>query len=300
MRIKDLQLRARAVVEGTMSGLHRSPYHGFSVEFTEYRQYSPGDDLRYLDWRLYARSDRFYIKRFEDETNLRCHLLVDLSRSMTYGSGSYTKAEYARTMAATFGYFLSLQRDAVGVMTFDEAVIEYLPPRFRPGHLHRLMVALEGEGGGKATNLREPLEQVAKVVNKRGLIVLISDLLAPLEALEECLGYLCTRGHDVIVFRVLDPTEVSFPFEDATLFLDLENQRQLYVDPGSVRATYLERFQQHAGRIREICGGLGIEYFEVSTERSLEMSLLELLQARQRPAAQRAVRPSRRGLGGTR
>ncbi len=298
MRIKDLQLRARAVVEGTMSGLHRSPYHGFSVEFTEYRQYSPGDDLRYLDWRLYARSDRFYIKRFEDETNLRCHLLVDLSQSMLYGSGSYTKAEYARTMAATFGYFLSLQRDAVGVMTFDDGVIEYLPPRFRPGHLHRMMVALEGEGEGKATNLREPLEQVAQVVSKRGLIVLVSDLLAPLDALEESLGYLCTRGHDVILFRVLDPTEVTFPFEDATLFLDMENQRQLYVDPGSVRETYLERFQQHAGRIREICGGLGIEYFEVSTERSLEMSLLELLQARQRPAAQRAVRPSRRAVGG--
>jgi uncharacterized protein (DUF58 family) len=297
MRIKDLQLRARAVVEGFMSGLHRSPYHGFSVEFTEYRQYSPGDDLRYLDWRLFARSDRYYIKRFEDETNLRCHLLVDLSRSMSYSSMTYTKSDYARTMAATFGYFLSLQRDAVGLMTFDERMIEYLPARFRPGHLHRLMMALERPEGGRGTNLREPLEQVAKVVRKRGLIVLISDLLAPLESVEECLGYLCTRGHDVVLFRVLDPGEVEFPFEEATLFLDLEDQRQLYVDPGAVRGEYLEKFRRHSARIQEICGNLGIELFEVTIDRPLDLALHELLQARQRPASQRATRPARRRMG---
>src|SRR4249919_1123047 len=141
MRIKSMQLRARAVVEGFFSGLHRSPYHGFSVEFTEYRQYSPGDDPRYLDWKLYARSDRYYLKRFEDETNLRAWLLVDLSRSMGYSSLEYDKATYARTAAATIAYFLSLQRDGVGLITFDAAIQEFLPARFRPGHLHRLMMA---------------------------------------------------------------------------------------------------------------------------------------------------------------
>jgi uncharacterized protein (DUF58 family) len=298
MRIKDLQLRARAVVEGFMSGLHRSPYHGFSVEFTEYRQYSPGDDLRYLDWRLFARSDRYYIKRFEDETNLRCHLLVDLSRSMTFSTTSYSKSDYARTMAATFGYFLSLQRDAVGLMTFDDRMIEYLPARFRPGHLHRLMMALEQPEGGRGTNLREPLEQIAKVARKRGLVVLISDLLAPLDTVEECLSYLCTRGHDVVLFRVLDPSEVSFPFEEATLFLDLENHNQLYVDPGAVRQEYLEKFQAHAARIRTLCGNLGVELFEVTIDRPLDLALYELLRTRQRPAAQRATRPVRRRAGG--
>src|SRR4029078_5159874 len=140
MRIKNLELRARAVVEGFFLGLHRSPYHGFSVEFTEYRQYTPGDDPRYLDWKLFARSDRYYIKRFEDETNLRAYLLVDLSRSMGYGSLAYDKATYAKTAAATIAYFLSLQRDAVGLVTFAAEIQEFLPARYRPGHLHRLMM----------------------------------------------------------------------------------------------------------------------------------------------------------------
>src|SRR6188472_4035807 len=137
MRIKSLHLRAKVVVQGFLLGLHRSPHHGFSVEFSEYRQYSPGDDPRYLDWKLFARSDRYYIKRFEDETNLRCHLLVDLSRSMGYGSLAYDKATYAKTAAATIAYFLSLQRDAVGLVTFDAGIQDFLPARFRPGHLHR-------------------------------------------------------------------------------------------------------------------------------------------------------------------
>ena len=179
MRIKNLQLRAKAVVEGFLSGLHRSPYHGFSVEFSEYRQYTPGDDPRYLDWRLYARSDRYYLKRFEEETNLRCYLLVDLSRSMGFRSISYDKAEYAKTVAATIAYFLTLQRDAVGLITFDQSIREYLPARYRSGHLHRLMMCLEHQLAGTETDLGLPLEQVARTARKRGVVVLLSDLLAP-------------------------------------------------------------------------------------------------------------------------
>src|SRR5215467_9074658 len=148
MSIKDLELRARVVVQGFWHGLHRSPYHGFSVEFSEYRRYSPGDDPRYLDWRLYARSDRYYIKKFEDETNLRCHLVVDQSRSMNYGSVGYTKSQYANTLAATLAYFLSLQGDAVGLLTFDDKIRDYLPARHRPGHLRHLMLRLEREADG--------------------------------------------------------------------------------------------------------------------------------------------------------
>src|SRR5580704_8929872 len=162
MAIRSLELRARVVVEGFWNGLHRSPYHGFSVEFTEYRQYSPGDDTRYLDWRLYARSDRYYLKKFEDETNLRCHLLVDQSRSMDYGSLTYSKSEYVRTLAATLAWFLYAQGDAVGLVTFDERVRDYLPPRHRKGHLRRLMMALERRGEGKSTNVNEPLRRVAE------------------------------------------------------------------------------------------------------------------------------------------
>src|SRR6266496_2498866 len=160
MSIRNLELRAKVVVEGFWNGLHRSPYHGFSVEFTEYRQYSPGDDPRYLDWRLYARSDRYYIKKFEDETNLRCQLLVDNSRSMTYGSLDYSKAQYANTLAATLAYFLYLQGDAVGLLTFDEKIREYLPARHRTGHLRHLMLRLEQPAGGSATDLTAPLEHI--------------------------------------------------------------------------------------------------------------------------------------------
>src|SRR5215204_369138 len=168
MRIKNLELRARLVVEGFMSGMHRSPYHGFSVEFTEYRQYTPGDDPRYVDWKLFARSDRFFLRKFEDETNLRCQLLVDASRSMGFGSGSYTKSDYANTLAATLAYFLSKQGDAVGVLTFDEAVRDYLPPRNRPGHLRHMMLALEKASAGTSTDLISPLERAVELTRKRG------------------------------------------------------------------------------------------------------------------------------------
>src|SRR4051812_8609690 len=153
MTIRSLELRARAVVEGFWSGMHRSPYHGFSVEFTEYRQYSPGDDPRYLDWRVYARSDRYFIKKYEDETNLRCYLLADQSRSMEFGTRGFTKSHYASTLAATLAYFLHLQGDAVGLLSFDEQVREYLPARNRRGHLRQLMLALEKPTGGRATDL---------------------------------------------------------------------------------------------------------------------------------------------------
>jgi uncharacterized protein (DUF58 family) len=297
MRIENLELRAKGVVEGFLSGLHRSPYHGFSVEFSEYRQYSDGDDLRYLDWRLFARSDRYYIKRFEEETNLRCYLLVDLSRSMGFGSLGYSKAEFAKTAAATFAYFLSLQRDAVGLVTFDEGIQEFLPARFRPGHLHRVMLGLERSLAGTATDLGPPLEQIAKTAAKRGLIVLISDLLAPIESLETQLGYLRSRGHEAAVMRVLDPAEINFNFEEAVLFEDLESGRELYVDPQAARRRYLERFSEHSSAISRACSRLGIDEYLLSTDRPLELALFDFLNARMRRGRQTARRQrlARRG-----
>lgn len=282
MRIKNLELRARLVVEGFLNGLHRSPYHGFSVEFTEYRQYSPGDDPRYLDWKLYARSDRFYLKRFEDETNLRCYLLVDLSRSMGYSSLTYTKAEYAKTAAATIAYFLALQRDGVGLVSFDTHVQEFLPARYRPGHTHRIMVALERAPSGTGTDLAAPLEQVARLSRKRGLVILLSDLLAPLETLERHLGYLRSQGHEVAVLRVLDPAEVEFPFRDATMFHDVESGRELYVDPEIVRERYKQQFTAHATELRATCHRLGVDLSELVTDKPLEHALFDLLNARMR------------------
>jgi uncharacterized protein (DUF58 family) len=301
MRIKSLQMRAKVVVEGFFTGLHRSPFHGFSVEFSEYRQYSPGDDLRYLDWRLFARTDRYYIKRFEDETNLRCYLLVDMSRSMGYGSLDYSKATYAKTAAATLAYFLALQRDAVGLLTFDEQIAEYLPARFRPGHLHRLMMCLEQALSGKSTDLGAPIEQIARTVTKRGLIILISDLLAPIDTLQKNLGYLRSRGHEVVLMRVLDPSEVAFEFAEAAMFEDLESGRDLYVDPKTIRGKYLERFRAHAEAISKACSSLGIDFYQFTTDRSLELALFDFLHARMRRGRQilrRAMRgrmPAGRG-----
>src|SRR3954462_3838424 len=209
MTIRSLELRARAVVEGFWNGLHRSPYHGFSVEFTEYRPYSPGDDPRYLDWKVFARTDRYFIKKFEDETNLRCHLLVDQSRSMEYGSRDYTKAHYASTLAATLAYFLHLQGDAVGLLTFDEQVRDYLPPRHRVGHLRQLMLALERPATGRATNLTAPLERITALIRKRGLVALISDFLAPIDRLERNLIALTAGGHEFTVFHLADPAETN-------------------------------------------------------------------------------------------
>ena len=280
MRIKSLELRAKIVVEGFQNGLNRSPKHGFSVEFTEYRQYSPDDDPRYLDWKLFARSDRHYIKLFEDETNLRCHLLVDLSKSMDFGAGSYTKADYARTLAATLAFFLSNQRDATGLLTFDETVRDYIPARFRPGHLRRLLVSLEKRASGSATNLQHPLAEACERLNKRGMVVLISDLLAPLDHFADHLTFLRTRGHEVVVFQILDPSELDFVFESPAMFEDVESGKQIYVDPEATRDRYMSKLNQHLDQIDETCSRLGIPFRRVSTADPLEHVLGEFLQQR--------------------
>jgi len=297
MRIKSMELRAKVIVEGFWKGIHRSPYHGFSVEFSEYRQYTPGDDPRYIDWRLYARSDRFYVKKFEDETNLRCHLLIDHSRSMGYGSTGYSKAQYAGTLAATLGYFLFTQGDAVGLATFDDQIRDYLPPRNRPGYLRRLMLALESLPEGQATDLGPALQRIAQMLTKRGLIVLISDLLTSIDQLESDLGYLCAAGHDVVMFNVLDPAELSFDFDSPALFRDIESGRNRYVDPAAAQAEYKRRLTEHLDKVASVCRSLGIDYHLFTTDRPFDLALLDFLQDRMH----RRKRIRRRGgsIGGT-
>ncbi len=251
MAIKNLELRARVVVEGFWHGFHRSPYHGFSVEFTEYRQYSPGDDPRYLDWRLFARTDRYFIKKFEDETNLRCHLLVDNSRSMTYGSLGYTKAQYANTLAATLAYFLHQQGDAVGLLTC-----------------------------GTATDLAAPLQRIVEIVKKRALMILISDLLAPIETLEKNLIALTACGHEVLLFHILDPAELAFRFEKAVMFHDVESDRDLFIDPVTARKEYLKKLDGHNQAVQLACQKLGIGYRRFGTDRALDLALFDFLRER--------------------
>ena len=280
MSIRNLELRARVVVEGFWNGIHRSPYHGFSSEFSEYRQYTPGDDPRYLDWRVFARSDRYFIKKYEDETNLRCHLLVDNSRSMTFSSSNHSKAEYAATLAATLAYFLYLQGDAVGLLTFDEEIRDYLPARHRTGHLRHLMLALEKPASGKTTNLGPPLRHIVEIMRKRGLIVVLSDFLTPIDRLEPDLSALAASRHEVIVFQVLDPAELTFEFKNPAMFQDVESERTMFIDPGAARKEYLRKLDAHFAALGAVCRRLGITCHRLATNRPLEFALFDFLRER--------------------
>lgn len=294
MRIRSLELRARAVVEGFWRGLHRSPFHGFSVEFSEYRQYTQGDDPRYLDWKVLARSDRHFIKKYEDETSLRAYFFVDQSRSMTFASGPVRKVDYAHTLAASLGYFLSGQGDAIGLTTFHERTAEQLPPRSRPGHLRRFMTLLQREaaGTGTGTGLEAMLRRIPFLCRKRGLVVVVSDFLVPSGGVVSGLRSLRSAGHDVVLFRVLDPVEVSFAFERSGHFLDLESGRELFVDPAQAGERYRTRFAAHEKEIRQAALENGIEWVTLTTDRPLEEALWEFLIRRRRRG--KAKTPSRR------
>lgn len=280
MAIRNLELRARVVMEGFWNGLHRSPYHGFSVEFTEYRQYTPGDDPRYLDWRLYARSDRYYLKKFEDETNLRSYFVVDNSRSMGFGSLAYNKSAYARTVAATLAYFLHQQGDGVGLLSFDEKLREYLPAKRRGSHLRQLMLLLDKPEQGQTTDLSGPLDRILQLLLRRSLIIVISDFLAPLESFSKNLSHLRACGHDVMIVQVLDPAEIDFKFDRSSLFYDLESGRDLYVDPDTTRDQYQQRLSAHNANLRSLTFRLGASYYLLRTDDPPERVLLSLVHDR--------------------
>lgn len=280
MSIKSLELRAKVVVEGFRTGLNKSPRHGFSVEFSEYRQYTQGDDPRFLDWKLYARSDRSYIRLFEDETNLRCYIVSDFSRSMSFGSVGYSKHDYARTIASSLAWLLNRQGDAVGLSLFDERVRMVIPARYRPGQLRRIMVTLEQPTSGKETNPEQALEHAARRLNKRGFVVLISDLLAPVHQFEAGLKLLRGCGHDVIVFQVLDPMELNLDIDGPRLFNDLETGQKLYADPADAGASFVQRVTDHNNAVQSACEKLGASLIRTVTTEPLELVLSEFLHAR--------------------
>ena len=281
-RLGTLELKARTVVEGFLSGLHRSPFKGFSVEFAEYRQYMPGDDLTTIDWKVYARSDRHYVKKFEEETNLNCHLMLDVSASMGYGSGAMTKLEYGSCLAASLAYLMNRQRDAVGLTAFDDRIVNMLPASARPGHLRNLLLTLDRLTLGQKTNVAKPLHQLADSLSKRGMVVLISDLLDDPEEVIRGLKHFQFRGTDVIVFHVLDVHEIEFPFERATRFEDLETSEEVTAVPAVVRQHYLEAMTALIDRYRRELGAAGIDYHLLQTSQPLELALLAYLSTRSR------------------
>jgi uncharacterized protein (DUF58 family) len=282
-RLGTLELKARTIVEGFLSGLHRSPFKGFSVEFAEYRQYIPGDDLSTIDWKVYARSDRFYVKKFEEETNLDCHLMLDVSGSMGYGSHhAMTKFEYSACLAASLAYLMNRQRDAVGLTAFDEEIVTMLPSSSRTGHLRAVLLTLDRLKTGQRTNVSKPLHMLADSLSKRGMVVLISDLLDDPDSVIRGLKHFQFRGTDVIVFHILDSDEIEFPFDRATRFEDLETQDEVMAVPGVVRDHYLQQIGSLIERYRRDLGSAGIDYQLLTTNHPLELALMSYLSTRAR------------------
>ena len=281
-RLGTLELKARAIVEGFISGLHRSPFRGFSVEFAEYRPYLPGDDLATLDWKVYARSDKHFVKKFEEETNVECHLLVDVSKSMSYGTGAMTKREYAQTLAACLAYLMQRQRDAAGLLAFDNDIVRHVPSGSRPGHLRMMLAELDRLPEGRESDVTKPLERLASALVRRGIIVLISDLLDDPAKVIKGLELLRARGSDVVVFQILDRAELTFPFDDAAQFQDIETGREVLTRPSEVRDEYLESMRTMFERYSQAFGAAGIEYLRLDTHEPLDAALSTWLAARAR------------------
>jgi uncharacterized protein (DUF58 family) len=284
-RLKGLDLVARSVVEGFITGLHRSPYHGFSVEFSEHRPYQPGDEIRHVDWRLFARSERFHIKQYEEETNLRCHVLLDGSASMSYASpGHLSKFEWGAALAACLMYLMVRQQDAAGLALFDEELRRLVPPRSTRAHLRVLLKELEGWRPSGGTRTEGVLHRLAETLTRRGLVVLISDLLDEESAVLRGLKHFRHQGHEVVVLQVLDPAELDFSRLDGGRFRDLESGAELSADPRLVAAEVNRQVEAFVRGLRTRCHGEGIDFATLSTGRAVDHALLEYLIKRKRVA----------------
>ena len=276
--ISHLYLRARWVVEGMMSGVHRSRSKGFSVEFEEHREYSPGDEIRRIDWKALGKTDRYFIKEYEDETNLRAYLLVDTSGSMDYASDGITKFDYGCTLAASLAYLILRQQDAAGVVTFSDHIESFIPPKAKRDYLLQILHALENRGPAGETNVGKILEEIAGQIKRRGLVVLVSDLLDEPEQILKGLRLFRFKGNDVIVFHLLDPAELSLPFDGNILFEDLEELNlKVVADPRAIRKTYQEVVEEFTNRMRQECHDNVIDYQLISTSTPLDQALASYL-----------------------
>ncbi len=279
-KITRLDLKARHIVEGFMGGMHKSPYHGFSVEFAEHREYAPGDDLKHLDWKVFGRSDRLFIKEYELETNLRSHILLDTSESMDYGGKETTKLELASHIAASMAYLILRQQDSVGMVCFDKEVKSFIPTSSSMGHLRPILGTLAQSEGRNKTDLGAVLNSLAERIQRRGLIILISDLFDKPETILKSLQHFTHKRHDVIVFHVLDEYELTFPFERMTLFEGLEDYPKQLVDPRSLRKAYLEEVNKFCEDLRKGCVRQMIDYVRISTDQDLDVELTKYLAGR--------------------
>jgi uncharacterized protein (DUF58 family) len=282
-RLKNLSLAARQVVEGYFAGMHRSPHKGFSIEFAEHREYTPGVDPRHIDWRVLGRRDKLYVKQYEEETSLRCYLLLDRSASMGYRSDgtALSKLEYACYLAASLAYLIAYQHDSVGLISHDTSVRDRLPPRQGPGHLRLLLETLEKTQASNETGLSSIFHQLAESIKRRALIIVLSDLFDDPEPLLGALKHFRHSKHEVLVFQVLDPAEVRFPFDDITRIEDLETHREVTCDPLVFRKAYLEELTRFLDTIRIGCRSAQIDYVVAQTDQPFDRFLGSYLARRQ-------------------
>jgi uncharacterized protein (DUF58 family) len=281
-RLQRAPLRARSIVEGYVSGVHRSPFHGFSIEFAEHREYAPGDDLRYLDWKVFGRTDKYYLKQFEEETNLVCHLLLDTSESMCYRSAAapMSKLEYARRAAAALAYLVLHQQDSVGLVAFDREIRSLVRASSNPSHLKEILHVMETVSAERKTSTGPIFHDLSERLKKRGIVIVISDLFDDLDSMMTGLKHLRHRRHEVIVMHVLDPAELEFPFDDITLFHGLEQLPDVLAEPRALRNAYLAEFGRYLHKLKAGCRAQAIDYVPMRTDQSLEVALSSYLASR--------------------
>jgi uncharacterized protein (DUF58 family) len=281
-KLKGLHLRARHIVEGYVSGLHRSPYHGFSIEFAEHREYAPGDDLRYVDWKVFGRTDKFYLKQYEDETNLLCYLVLDVSESMTYRSSpaALSKLEYAQALAASVAWLVLEQQDAAGLVTFDSQIRTLLRPASNTSHLKQMIQVMETATPGKKTAAGPIFHELAERLKKRGVVMIFSDFFDNVNSLLAGLKHFHHRRHDVVLLHVLDPAELDFPFQRPTQFQGLEEFPDVMTDPQSLRRAYLRELGIFQQKLREGCRTMNMDYELMRTDRPLDAALRSFLAGR--------------------
>ena len=275
--LNSMSLRARLVVEGYIIGNHRSPYHGFSVEFAEHRSYGPGDEIKHIDWKLFGKTDRLYVKRYEEETNLRAHIILDTSKSMLYSSAEVSKLSYANSLAASLSYLMINQQDAVGIARFSEKIDTFIPPKARPSHLNLILSQLDDKDSGNDTQIGMVLHELADRIKKRGMVILISDLLDKPENIMKGLKHFRHQNQEVIVFHIQDRKESEFDFDTRTKFFDMETGEEIVTEPWHIRSNYNELISKLESNYKSNCRENHIDYVPLFTDQSLDIGITEYL-----------------------